>query len=155
MYFLSKMADCDRHPDVTENPKKRQKLGRKWEQERDKRLSSHVCGPPCKCKRLQCFEKTSAEERGSLLTHFNSLKTKDHQDSFLSTMVRVQPVKRRRPRKDEAEASLHDFSYAYSIKVVRGEEAVEIPVCLPALTSIFGITKSRLERIRSSLARKG
>ena len=57
------MADADRFPEVTEPPKKRQKLGRKKERRRDERLSKHQMGPPCNCKRLHCFEVTSEEER--------------------------------------------------------------------------------------------
>ena len=149
------MANEGRHPDITENPKKHRKLGRKWERERDEWLSSHVMGQPCNCKRLKCFEVTTAEERECLLSHFNSLQSKDLQDSFLASMIKILTIKRRRPRQTENAALLHDHSYSYYIRVAREDGAVSIPVCINALLSIFGIGKARVERNQGSLAKTG
>ena len=83
------MADNDRNPKLTDNPKKKKKkiLGRKWEKAKVQKLSSHVIGLPCNCKRLRCFEVTTDIERNALIAHFNSLKSKDQQDSMIRTSI--------------------------------------------------------------------
>ena len=53
------MADNDRKPKLTVNPKKKTILGRKWEKAKVQKLSNHVIGLPCNCKRLRCFEVTT------------------------------------------------------------------------------------------------
>ncbi|GFN95968.1 hypothetical protein PoB_002247400 [Plakobranchus ocellatus] len=133
------MADADRRPEVTETPKKRPKLGRKWEIERIQRLSSHVAGLPCNCVRFRCFEVTTEDERRALLAHLNGLGSKNEQDSMLSGLIQIKPIQRRRPRQEENEAQLHDYTYTYLVNIVREARAVPIPVCLNAFLSIFGI----------------
>ena len=57
--FLEEMADAGRIPEVTAHPKKRRKLGRKWERARDERLrrseqeldSYSVLAPCCSARR--------------------------------------------------------------------------------------------------------
>ncbi|RUS69503.1 hypothetical protein EGW08_022732 [Elysia chlorotica] len=149
------MAEVDRRPEVTENPKKRPKLGRKWERERDDRLSAHVMGPSCNCSRLKCFEVTTVRERQRLIDHFNGLDSKNVQDSMLASLIECKPVARRRPRQNENVAELHDFSYSYKVNVVRDEVALPIQFCIKAFLSVFGITESRVKRIRSSMAKEG
>ena len=147
------MADNDRQPKLTDNPKKRPKLGRKWEKAKVQRLSSHVMGLPCNCKRLRCFEVTTDVERNALIAHFNSLSSKDQQDSMIASLISIETIKQRRPRQAEKAAKLH--SYAYCIKVERDEAAATVPACFPALLSVFGITKARVERICTSLSKTG
>ena len=149
------MADNDRQPKLTDNPKKRPKLGRKSEKAKVQRLSSHVIGLPCNCKRLRCFEVTTDVERNALIAHFNSLKSKDQQDSMIASLISIETIKQRRPRQSEEAAKLHNHAYGYCIKVERDGAAVTVPVCFPALLSVFGITKSRVERIRTSLSKTG
>ena len=55
----------DSFPQLTDQPKKRQKLGSKKEQKKLTALSSHTTGEDCKCTRLRCFEVTSPAERES------------------------------------------------------------------------------------------
>ena len=110
------MADSE-SPQVTNNPKKRPKLGRKREIEKQKRLKSHASGDSCDCKRLKCFQNTTKHERSTLLALFNQLSSKNEQDSFLATLIRVTSVKRRRPRSSEEKAALHNYSYQYLVKV--------------------------------------
>ena len=149
------MADVGRFPTVSENPKKRQKLGRKKEKARDERLSGHKMGPPCQCKRLKCFEITSEDERLSLLDRFNSLPSKNEQDAMLASLLTVEKVKQRRPRDNDGASKLHDHSYTYSVKVTREGNSTTVPVCFNAFISIFGTTKAVVERIRKSLAETG
>ncbi|XP_012561033.1 uncharacterized protein LOC105846628 [Hydra vulgaris] len=149
------MADKCQYPDISEIPKKKKKHGRKWERNRNERISSHVIGFPCHCKRYKCFEETTVEEREFLLLYFNKMQNKDHQDSFLASMIKVLSIKRRRPRKKEEKRFLRDHSFSYYIKVARGNNIVRVPVCINAILSIFGIGKSRIERIRGSLVKTG
>ena len=149
-----KMADSE-SPEVTNNPKKRPKLGRKREIEKQKRLKSHEVGDSCDCKRLKCFENTSEHERSSLLARFNGLNSKNEQDSFLGSLIRVTSVKRRRPRSSEEKAALHNYSYQYLLKLNREGIACEIQICVKALVSIFGVGISRVERIRNNIATTG
>ena len=46
-------------------------------------------------------------------------------------------MKQRRPRQSEEAAKLHNHAYAYCIKVERDGAAVTVPVCFPALLSVF------------------
>ena len=94
------MADNDRKPKLTDNPKKTI-LGRKWEKAKVQKLSSHVIGLPCNCKRLRCFEVTTDIERNALIAHFNSLKRKDQQDSMIASLISIKTIKQRRPRQSE------------------------------------------------------
>ena len=146
---------ADEFPQVTDKPKKRPQIGRKRELDKQERLTSHKAGENCGCKRLKCFESTTEEERSTLLAKFNQLASKNEQDSFLSTLICVTNVKRRRPRVDEADAALHNYSYKYLVKVNRAGMACEINICVKALLSIFGIGISRVERIRQSIADTG
>ena len=126
------MADNDRKPKLTVNPKKKTILGRKWEKAKIQKLSSHVIGLPCNCKRLRCFEVTTDIERNALIAHFNSLKSKDQQDSMIASLISIKTIKQRRPRQSEEAAKLHNHAYEYCIKV---ERAVTVPVCFPALSN--------------------
>lgn len=151
-------GDGDDRPEVTDKPKKRKYHGRKWEISKKLRLSSHTTGAPCNCKRLQCFEIVSAGNRERILNHFNSLATKDEQDSLLASFITVNKVKQRRPRNTESDAKLHDYSYTYKLRIIKeGPESTTelVQICVNAFTSIFGITTSRVERIRTCLATSG
>lgn len=151
-------------PQLTDKPKKRKKTGGKKEIKKQRLLSSHVTGPDCKCGGYRfgrssegCFEKTTEEEREALVSHFNSLLNKDGQDSYLACLIQVDTVQQRRPGKaiPEERQNPHSFSYKYCVKVSRNSTAVKVPVCFKGFLSMFGITKSRVERIRASLATAG
>ncbi|KAK3795954.1 hypothetical protein RRG08_042948 [Elysia crispata] len=43
----------------------------------------------------------------------------------------------------------------YTSQVTRESKAIAVPVCFNAFTSVYGITKARIERIRKSLATTG
>ena len=153
--FLT-MADEGRYPTVSETPKKRKILGRKRDQDRDKRLCSLKQGPPCHCKRLKCFEVTTQEERLNLIDRFNALKSKNEQDAMLASLITISKVKQRRPRTNKENGNqFHDHSYAYELNIVRDGKSTAIPVCFNAFISIFGTTKAVVERIRKSVAETG
>ena len=92
-------------------PKKKQYLEEKGEKAKVQKLSNHVIGLPCNCKRLRCFEVTADIERNALIVHFNSLKSKDQQDSMIASLISIKTIKQRRPRQSEEAAKLHNHAY--------------------------------------------
>ncbi|KAK3791832.1 hypothetical protein RRG08_026736 [Elysia crispata] len=73
---------------------------------------------------------------------------------MLAALIECKPVARRRPRQNENVAELHVYSYSYEVNVVRDAAAVPIQFCTKALVSVFGITESRVKRIRSSVGKE-
>lgn len=143
-------------PQPTNKPKKRQVNGRAKQAAKKRRIEDHTPGPQCGCNRLKCFENVSAAEREHLIMDFvTNYASKDDQDSYLSTLITVLDVTRRRSRMDDdSEANYHSKSYQYHVNIVRGElEAVS--VCHKAFLSIFGITNRRVQTIKSALAKTG
>ncbi|KAJ4450182.1 hypothetical protein ANN_01589 [Periplaneta americana] len=57
-------------------------------------------------------------------------------------------IKRRRLRKSEEDATFHDNSYGYKVRVKREDAVTEVPVCSKAFVSVRGITKKRREVIQ-------
>ena len=51
------------------------------------RLASHKTGLKYNCKRLKCFEIVKREDRIFLLSYFNSLASKDAQDSYFASLI--------------------------------------------------------------------
>lgn len=137
------------------NVKKRKRTGRITEVMKKLRLQSHEEGQPCNCSRLKCFENINAEERKSILKHFNQLKSNDDQNAYLCGLMTLVPVQRRRSRKEEESAQFHSASYAYKIRVKRQDTVTEVAVCYKAFKSIHGITKGKLEFLQKSLKESG
>ena len=150
------MADTD-FPCVTETPRKRKLCGRKRDDEKKMRLSNHTMGNPCNCKRLKCFDVIDMDKRQAHLDRFNAMKTKNEQDVFIASCISLVKIQRRRPRQDENNAFLHDVSFRYHLLIRKDadDHAENIQICFTAFLSIFGITKSRLERIQKSLKTTG
>lgn len=114
-------------------------------------MQSHELGCDCWCKRLKCFENTSAQERQYILNAFNQLESIDAQNSHLAGLIAVLPVLRRRSRKPSIER--HDATYRYKVRVKRENAIPEIAVCSSAFTAMHGITK--LIHIQTSLKHSG
>ena len=72
---------------------------------------------------------------------------------MIASLTSIKTIKQRRPRQSEEAAKLHNHAYAYRIKVERDGTAVTVPVCFPTLLSVFDITKSIVEKIRTSLSK--
>lgn len=80
----------------------------------------------------------------------------DEQNAFLTRLVSIVPVSRRRSRNpDKEEAQVHDASFAYKVRVVRDNLTVEVTVCYKAFLSMFSIGKKKLEYIQRSLKHSG
>lgn len=88
----------------------------------------------------------------------NDFKSQNEQDVYLSTLITVLGVERRRSRKDdpvEAEQNHNNFTYNYFLKTPRAGEVKSMQVCYKAFTAIFGITTRRLQTIKSALTAEG
>ena len=149
------MADVNTHPEVTKKTKKRPTNGRKIENAKKMKLSSHLMGEACNCARLKCFENISLQARQTILYRFNGLGTKDEQNAMIAAAIIPKTVKQRRPRKEENEADLHSYAYQYHLLIPDGDLCSKMQICFKAILSIFGVTKSRLERIQKTLTSSG
>lgn len=67
----------------------------------------------CRCKRLKCFELIKNVDRKSIISQFNDLKNRNEHSLYLSGLISVYDIKKRRPRKSEDE----DKSYTYKIRI--------------------------------------
>ncbi|KAF6035734.1 hypothetical protein EB796_005953 [Bugula neritina] len=152
------MADSCEHPTLTDKPRKRQSRGSAKEQAKKQRVCSHKTGEDCLCKK-KCFEKVSLVERQKLISDFNEkYTTKNQQDGYLSTLITVCDIKRRRPRGgDPTKANPHSHTYMYSVRTKNDGQChvSKKIVCLKAFISLFGVTKQRVETIRKSLVETG
>lgn len=135
--------------------KKRPITGRISDVSRKMKVKGYTTGENCKCKRFACFDIISLEERNQLISKFNEYNSFNDQNSYLSGLISVVPVQRRRNRKAENEARFNDSSYAYRVRVIRNEKAIEIPVCYKAFLSLHGVTNRRIQSIKKSLLNIG
>ncbi|GFR92875.1 vitamin B12-dependent ribonucleotide reductase [Elysia marginata] len=150
------MADENDAPVLTDRPKKRKSVGRQRDLAKKARVSNHVLGEDYSCSRFQCFQGTTHEEGEALINAFNALESKDSQDSFLSSLIKVESVARRRPRPElEDRAKPKHRSYAFHIKVQREGVAKAVPVCLKRFCAMFGITHRRVRTIQTALKKTG
>ena len=149
------MEDENTQLEVTENPRKRPKKGRKRDSLKKARLSGHVTGRNCECKDLKCFEQVSENEQSRIIDHFNQISTKDEQDCFLAGLMNIKPVERRRSRKEDKPAFQRDCTCQYFVNVSQDSTFTKIQVCVKAFCSFFGIKKARVRRIRESLSKSG
>lgn len=135
--------------------KKKRKHGSMFEASKKLRNSTYETGVNCHCTRYKCFDNVTLEDRNLLIRHFNKLEDRNSQNAYLSALVSVNTVKRRRPRQAEQDATLNTFSYTYKVRVSRETCLEDIQVCFKAFLAIFGITNRRLQTIKSSLGSTG
>ena len=94
-------------------------------------------------------------ERERIIAQFNAIESKKEQDTLLSGLIAILPVKQRRSRKPEGEEACHDFSYQYFVNTSNEGKCTRIFVYMEAFCSIFGTTRDRIRSIRKALATKG
>ena len=70
----------------------------------------------------------------------NSMNSVDELNLFLSGLITIIPVQRRRA-KQENEAVFRDATYCYRVRVLRDNTATEERVCKSAFMSIYGVTR--------------
>lgn len=136
------------------NSRKRKSFGRLSEASKKLKTMSHELGEDCSCKKM-CSREFSSSEKLKIISNFNQLKDWNEQSSHLTGLISTGNIQRRRPRKDESEANLRDYTFHYKVRVIRNDSMIEVPVCQKAFLSLHGITKKRLETIRNSLKLKG
>ena len=77
---------------------KKRKIRKDWVKVKKKKiLALHKTGVECNCKRLKCFEIVKREDRIFLLSYFNSLASKNAQDSYFASLTTLNNISRRRP----------------------------------------------------------
>lgn len=133
-----------------ENSKKRKRFGRMSDVMKRLKLQSHETGEPCKCAR-NCFDIISEYERKSIIKNMNSFKNNDEMNLYLSGLITLVPVQRRRARKTESEAGFRDCSAYYRVKIKRETGVEDIPVCKNAFVSLNGITRGKVDILVSKL----
>lgn len=133
--------------------RKRKRHGRITDASRQLRAQSHITGEDCKCKLFKCFDSINEKERSTLIQQFNSLGNWNEQSSYLTSLISICLVAKRRPRKDDSDT--RDCSFRYIVRVKRNESIIEIPVCAKAFVALHGITRRRLATIQASLKLTG
>lgn len=85
----------------------------------------------------QCFEKVTNDERETLIKNFNLIGNWNDQSSYLTSLMSVCQIAKRRPRKEDAD--VEDCSFRYIVRDERNNVMVEIPVCAKAFIALRGI----------------
>ncbi|CAH1957118.1 unnamed protein product [Acanthoscelides obtectus] len=103
-------------------------------------------GDDCKCSK-KCIEKLSETEKQEIISAFNTLSNQEKQDSYLSSLIQVLQITRR--RKIEGNPGiLRNHTYKYKLR----KGAFELNVCKMAICLLHGIGKKRLEPIATHLS---
>lgn len=68
-------------------------------------------GENCRCFWCKCFQVISPKERQRIISNFYSLGDYNKQSQHLSGLITVVPVQQRQNKKDDTEASNHDYNY--------------------------------------------
>lgn len=145
----------DRSPQPTQNAKKRRKHGRLSDVKKRMMVQTHETGEDCGCTRLKCFESVNETDRCAIIKQFNALPDRDAQRMYVSGLIEVKLVQRRRPRKSHSEALLHDHTYAYKVRVKNDNTMREIPVCYKAFLALHGISPRTVQTIQKQLKECG
>lgn len=131
--------------------KKRKRTGRGRDVMKILRATTHELGPDCFCKRFKCFTVVPEPERYRIIREFNELGNTDAQNSYISGLISVLPVIRRRPRKNAEESRLNNASFSYRVRIVEDGITRDVSVCIKAFLSFHGITGRRVRYVRDSL----
>lgn len=67
----------------------------------------------CRFERYEHFANVSENERGTPIRHLNGLRGRNAQNTYSSALVSINTVQQR-PRHDEPNANLNDFSFSFS-----------------------------------------
>ncbi|CAH1111616.1 unnamed protein product [Psylliodes chrysocephalus] len=137
------------------NVKKRKRTEKMTDIMKKLRAISHESGEDCKCSRLKCFITICSEERQRIIFYFNQLGDYNAQSKYLSGLISVVPVQRRRNRKDEADANFHTFSYSYRVRARVENKLQDVSVCYKAFLSLHGISNRRVQNLKKNLCALG
>jgi hypothetical protein len=145
---MAELPEADQYPELTDTPKKRKRKERSTTLQKKERASNHISGPPCGCKRLNCFHCISEDERAELLKYFNNLGDHSLQNAHLAPFISMSNT-------STNAASRRTHSFEYHIPIVREGAILYVQICQNALISIFGITPKRLQTIQTALKKTG
>lgn len=83
---------------------------------RGKLVLSRTIGPDCKCDN-KCFIKVNDEEKNIIFNLFNKIGNKEKLDTYIECLIKINKVKRRRP-KDASKPKSCSSIYFVRIKEV-------------------------------------
>ena len=138
----------------TTSTKKRKSYGRLSDATKKIRAQSHELGPDCSCQN-KCCDLISEQEKNELIRKFNELGEWSKQTDYLTGLINIKLVKKRKPKKPETEANLRISMFSYKVRIVKDNSAVERDVCQMAFRSLHGITKKRLQHLQKALQSTG
>ncbi|KAL5242711.1 hypothetical protein ACI65C_010121 [Semiaphis heraclei] len=121
------------------------------------RLSPQKKELTCRCN---CYNRIVIGDRNEIYERFRSFDTKNAQDAYLSSLISLEDVQRRRSRKQlnpaeneperlntPAKTKLHDKQFKYRINT----SSKMYVVCQNAFLGIHGIKQGRIRRLTSLL----
>ena len=118
--------------------------GESYVDSRGKLQPEKCVGKACSC-RWKCFDKLGKDHISTLFRNFHELGDTKQQDLYLNGCIKSTKPKRRRPKSGEKNGA-RKSSFEY---FVRGLDGDDKKVCQLAFHSIFGIGKTRFEKIRT------
>lgn len=143
--------DLDEPCKNVKSSKKRKSFGRLTDVKKKMKLQSHEIGEPCSCKK-KCFECVPDVIKKEIISNMNNMKNNDEINICLAGLISLVPIQRRRPKKDEEEASFRDCSVNYRVRVRQGDDIVEeVTVCKNAFISLHGVTRGKVECLVSKI----
>lgn len=88
---------------------------------------------------LKCFSVVSAKARSEILREFNAKQTYNEQNAYLSGLISLIPIQRRRPRKTQNLVDhFKQSSYKYRVRVLNDEGiSHDLSICYKAFLSIY------------------
>lgn len=111
---------------------------------RKKVVPPRLTEPDCLCRK-KCFVNVLDEDRISLISIFNNIGDKSKQDTFLGGLIHLKPVSRQRSRNGSRPNKTCSVQYEVRIGIN------DISVCKKAFCSIFGVSKTAVDRIVKKL----
>lgn len=150
-------SDASENTPLINLTRKRKSFGRVQDAAKKIRNHTYETGKPCNCRRFKCFSIITVNQRKDIITRFNKLHDRNEQNNHLCGLISIQNIKRRRPRKHEAEANLRDNSFVYKVRVlneVTGQFKV-VQICQLAFINLHGITNRRVITLKKHLKSGG
>ena len=99
---MSESSGDENEKPLGNEPKKRKSRGRMSSVFKQLRAMSHVLGSDCKYSTFQSFKIIQPHEREQLTKEFNLLGNWNDESSYLTSLVSITLVARRRPRHEDS-----------------------------------------------------
>ncbi|KAK9704062.1 hypothetical protein QE152_g28508 [Popillia japonica] len=108
-------------------------------------------------KKIRNHTYETDNQRKDIITRFNKLHDRNEQNNHLCGLIGIQNIKRRRPRRHEAEANLRDNSFVYKVRVLNEVTGLfkEVQICQLAFNNLHGITNRRVVTLKKHLKSGG